>query len=456
MYQNNAAMQRLLVIWQHQDDLRLGPKLAAMTERQRIVERARLYLAKADPAISGQHGHDTTFKVACTLVKGFDLTIAEAWEAIQDWNGRCVPPWADKDLSRKLHEAHKAPDERPRGWLLNSGQARVNGRSSADTSDDPLDQDATARDLIECNATIRWGWEKWLPAGVLTVLASEPGCGKTRFCADLARRVHLGLPWPDGAPASFPAGSTTLWVPADNQHAELGTLPGSFGFPPESLYLNATRRNPFSGTMLDDQADLKDFEARIMRIRPALVFVDTSLAATERSAHKPEDARAFFSPLQQIAARTGVVLVCVTHLNASGKPLGRRIMGQARVVMQLEQPDPDGQPTRRKLYVVKSNSLFPPALGVTMGDVGNEYDADPPSAPEAAEPVKRGPKSDKIDAAKRWLQEALRDGPKRVSYLRRSAEEKGIVARTLYRAKDDLGIEEFEMQDKKWWRLTEE
>ncbi len=325
-------------------------------------------------------------------------------------------------------------------------------RPNADTSTDPLDQDATALDLILINATIRWAWKGWLPIGVLSILASEPGVGKTRFLADLARRIYLGLPWPDGSPATFPPGSTTLWVAADNHHAELGTLPTEFGFPPESLYLNTTRRDPFGGTMLDDPEDLKDFEARIRRVKPACVFIDTTLNATERSAHKPEDAKAFFGPLQQIVARQDLVMLGSTHTNAGGKPLGRRIMGQARLVMQLDRPDPE-QEHRRKLYVVKSNSLYPAALGVTMGNVGNEYDTEPPEKP----PEGPGARADaKLTEAMDWLRDRLRMSPQRVGNTREAAEMAGISARTLYRARDAIGVEEYLSEGKKWWRLTSE
>jgi hypothetical protein len=451
---NNERLFALLDRWKKQDELGSRPE---MSGREQLIHRAKLYLAKVPPAVSGQHGHDATFHVACCLVKGFDLTCAEAWTAIQDWNRTCQPPWDEKDLRRKLDQANKAPDEKPRGWLAGS-TPEVNGtyRLNADTSNDPLDRDATARDLIEANATIRWGWNRWLPSGVLTVLASEPGVGKTRFCADLARRVYLGLQWPDQAEATFPVGARTLWVPADNQHAELGTLPTAFGFPPEELFLNATRRNPFAGTLLDDPEDLREFERRIHRVKPALVFVDTTLNATDRSSHKPEDAKAFFVPLQQIAARTGVVLICVTHLNAAGKPLGRRIMGQARVVMQLEHPDPEGQPNRRKLYVVKSNSLFPAALGVTMGDSGNEYDTSPPEASAEDETPRSKRGGARLKEAAAWLAEWLKDGPKRVLYTRQEAEAKGFDGKLLYRARDYLEVAETkDAQNKTWWQLTE-
>lgn len=446
---NTGLLPRLLTLWKQIDDRRKGRPAGDP------ISRAKAFIAKEPPAIQGQRGSDRCFHVACELVKGFGLSEAEALEAIQDWNRTCQPPWSEAELRHKIQDATKKPG--PVGARLSETNGHTNGVHvngaipSADTSDDPLDQDATAADLIAANVTIRWGWEKWLPAGVLAVLASEPGVGKTRFCMDLARRVYLGLPWPDGALPTFPKESRTLWVPADNQHAELGTLPGAYGFPPEAIYLNATRRNPFAGTLLDDAEDLRDFEARIRRVRPALVFIDTSLNATDKSSHKPEDAKAFFVPLQQIAARTGVVMLCVTHLNAAGKPLGRRIMGQARLVMQLENPDPEGASNRRKLYVVKSNSLFPPALGITMGDGGNEYDDRPPEAPNGI--PTQGP-NPRLQAVMEWLQKWLKEAPRRVSETISEAEAAGFNTKLLYRGRDSLGVKEFLVENRKWWGLA--
>src|SRR5262249_27625222 len=138
---------------------------------------------------------------------------------------------------------------------------------------------------------------------------------------------------------------------------------------------------------------------------------------------------------------------------ASGKPLGRRIEGQGRVVIMLEHPDPEGQPHRRKLYAKKSNSLYPPALGVTMGDGGNQYDTSPPVAPVAG-PVFQPERKSKVDVAAAWLGDFLAKAPQRVHIVRREAEDAGIQPGTLYRAKDRLRVEEFEdAEGKKLWQL---
>jgi KaiC/GvpD/RAD55 family RecA-like ATPase len=77
-----------------------------------VVERARKYVAKMPPAVSGERGHDKTFHVACVLVLGFGLTEQEAYPVIAEWNQGCRPPWGEYDLQRKLSQANKQPGER--------------------------------------------------------------------------------------------------------------------------------------------------------------------------------------------------------------------------------------------------------------------------------------------------------------------------------------------------------
>lgn len=68
------------------------------------LERARAYVAKCPPAISGASGHDQTFAVACALVK-FGLSASDAWSALCEFNMRCVPPWTERELQHKLQDA---------------------------------------------------------------------------------------------------------------------------------------------------------------------------------------------------------------------------------------------------------------------------------------------------------------------------------------------------------------
>jgi len=70
-----------------------------------VVDRARAYLAKCEPAISGSGGHARTLSVAAKMVRGFGLDQETAFALIWDWNKGCQPPWGPKDLRRKVREA---------------------------------------------------------------------------------------------------------------------------------------------------------------------------------------------------------------------------------------------------------------------------------------------------------------------------------------------------------------
>jgi putative DNA primase/helicase len=81
------------------------------------LARPAAYLAKIPPAVAGQRGHDRTFHAACVLVQGFDLTIDEARPLFHQWNLGCTPPWTPAELEHKLHDALRAGDSHPRGYL---------------------------------------------------------------------------------------------------------------------------------------------------------------------------------------------------------------------------------------------------------------------------------------------------------------------------------------------------
>jgi hypothetical protein len=69
------------------------------------MTRAQSWLACRAPAISGHRGHDWTYTTAMHVVRGFDLTEPQAFDAMIAWNMTCQPPWTDKELRRKISEA---------------------------------------------------------------------------------------------------------------------------------------------------------------------------------------------------------------------------------------------------------------------------------------------------------------------------------------------------------------
>jgi hypothetical protein len=83
------------------------------------TERARLYLASCDAAISGSGGHNATLHAAHALVVGFGLNDADALSLLMnEYNPRCVPPWTERELRHKVESARNNP-QKPLGYLLN-------------------------------------------------------------------------------------------------------------------------------------------------------------------------------------------------------------------------------------------------------------------------------------------------------------------------------------------------
>lgn len=83
------------------------------------IEMAELWVREeAEASISGSGGHDTTFKVCCTLVHGFDLGDADLFSVLGSYNSaKCNPPWTEAELNHKLAGARSSSSRYPKGWL---------------------------------------------------------------------------------------------------------------------------------------------------------------------------------------------------------------------------------------------------------------------------------------------------------------------------------------------------
>jgi hypothetical protein len=70
--------------------------------RTAITERIRSYLDATPGAVEGEAGDAHTFRVACKLVRGYDLNDDLALDYLSTWNAKCSPPWPLADLREKI------------------------------------------------------------------------------------------------------------------------------------------------------------------------------------------------------------------------------------------------------------------------------------------------------------------------------------------------------------------
>ena len=107
-----------------------------------ILERARLWLQEADPAVTGCCGHEKLFWACQGMVNGFCLCDADAYRLVAtEYNPRCSPPWnfgdprEEREFARKITQARENPPrDKPIGWLLDDAllaagsEIDINGR----------------------------------------------------------------------------------------------------------------------------------------------------------------------------------------------------------------------------------------------------------------------------------------------------------------------------------------
>jgi hypothetical protein len=73
------------------------------------LERARRRMEQEDVAVSGNRGHDITFRAACRAVRGARGNYHQALLLMIEWNRtNAHPPWKLKELEHKVRDALKA------------------------------------------------------------------------------------------------------------------------------------------------------------------------------------------------------------------------------------------------------------------------------------------------------------------------------------------------------------
>ena len=290
---------------------------------------------------------------------------------------------------------------------------------------------------------IDWLWRGRIPVGMLTILAGDPGLGKSFLCTWLAARLSRGEALPDNADLKETASTVILSAEDSPSHA---LRPRA-----EANGADLSRIYCMEDSAFDIAADLRRLDA-LSTADPSikLVVIDplnSYLGQVDN--YKDPAVRAALRPLTEFAESRRIATVCVMHLNKKtdldgiyriGGSIG--FAGLARSILAVTKDGDDEE--RRLLLPLKMNyAKKPGSLAFTILDDlrlvfdANRVDAD---VEEALSPLKRQAGAESSHAAQ-WLTDFLADGPQDLKNILRAAESEGHTRSAIYRAKARLPID---------------
>ena len=268
-----------------------------------------------------------------------------AWEALR---GRSVVLWPDNDKPGKayagevasilfaigcsvrcidvdklgLAESGDAAD-----WLAAHPQATA-AEVEALPKLDPATENNKPNDailyrrILDIEAKpIRWLWSGRIARGKVSMVAGNPGLGKSQLTLSLAAIVSVGCQWPVDRTRCERGAAIILSAEDDPEDTIRPRLEAAGADLSRVYILDAVRCTTPKGEpaqrAFNLAIDLSRLGALLCELRDvALVIIDpVSAYLGNADSHVNAEVRALMSPLGALAAEHGTAIVCVSHMN---------------------------------------------------------------------------------------------------------------------------------------------
>ena len=310
---------------------------------------------------------------------------------------------------------------------------------------------------------IEWLWPGRLARGKHTCIAGEPGTGKSQLCISSIAAVTTGGKWPCDE-GRAPLGSVIILSAEDGAADTIVPRLLAAGADLNRVHIvSAVRDVHGRRRALNLQGDLDLLERKIIAIGDiALVGVDpvSSYLGTTDS-HKNSEVRGVLEPLSEMAERTRVSILSVTHFSKAGangttKALHRFIgsiafTGAPRAAFAVIE---DAEHEGRRLFLHAKNNLASAPQGLAFrleqtivgdGIVASRvvWDSEPVTitanqalSAEADGTEGRTAKAEAVE----FLQAALAGGAVAAAEANRMARDHGLPAKAIRSARESLGV----------------
>lgn len=293
-------------------------------------------------------------------------------------------------------------------------------------------------------------WYPYIPYGKITIIQGDPGEGKTTAVLRIAALLTKGEMLPEDKQEREPI--NVIYQTAEDGLADTvkPRLEAAGADCSRILVIDESAENL---SMLDSRIEeaLKETGAKLIILDPIQAYLGSNV-----DMHRANEIRPVMKHLGNIAEKYGCAIILIGHMNkASGSKSTYRGLGSidfqatARSVLIVGRIKDD--PTCRVIVHDKS-SLAPegPSIAFRL-DKDNGFEWEGIIDITVDELLSGEQKTSKLNKAKDFLKSYLADGPKAYNDIEVEAAENGIKSRTLYTAKDELGVVSKKVGAKWFW-----
>ena len=425
----------------------------------------------AKDGVSEGSRNDSAASMAGKILSSMDPELWEilGWDQFEIWNSKNTPPLSERELRGVWNSIKR----------LNAQSNKIQWKNVSE------EKSKKGKAIVKCFADIQsvpisWLWHGRIALGKLTMLAGDPGLGKSLVTATLAAHVSKGYAWP--VDQSVPPTGDIILISAEDDPAD--TIKPRL----EAAGADCTRIHVVEAIQEEivdaesestqhmfsfkrDIATLGDLLSSLPNCR--LVIIDPISAYLDSAdSNNNSDIRGLLAPLSELASKHKVAIVLVSHLNKnSGGNASYRVMGSLAFTAAVRTAyivTKDKENPERRLLMPLKNNIAKDKTGLAYSIVEAEngqpviaWESEPVeiTTEEALAFSQSAEQHTATDEAVNFLIDLLAEGPAKADEAIKEAQRIGITSKPLRDARGKLGIKSKKsssFKDGFWeWKLPE-
>lgn len=220
------------------------------------------------------------------------------------------------------------------------------------------DKWATMEDLQYAVGDVNWLWKDWIPKEMITLLAGEPGTGKSQLALWFCKVVAEGLAFPDGVRAEP---GKVIFVDAEAAQVITKERCINMEIPLDRVYVPNLGNDMLAQPDLNEESHRDQLWNMVQDIEPSLIVIDSMGGIKSGGENRKEEMQPIMLYLTRLVQNRNSAIMVLHHLNKTKREedeeialnhlRGSSVIAQfARSVVFISR-----KPIGTKLWVGKSN-----------------------------------------------------------------------------------------------------